>query len=83
MMVRPHEVRLLAEPDATPAENRMEGEIRDLVFMGDHTVVTAYLPDEGAIWTVSHRTALIPNLERGAPVTLVWPVECTHVLSHP
>ena len=83
LMVRPHEVRLLIEPDTNSAENRLEGEIRDLTFMGDHTVVTVSLPGEGAVWTVSHRTALIPKLDRGAPVTLAWPVERTHVLPHP
>ena len=82
MMVRPHEVRLSAELDATTMENQLEGQVRDLVFMGDRTVVTVYLPGEGVVWTVSHRAASISNLERGAPVALVWPIERTHVLLH-
>ena len=82
MMVRPHEVRLLGEPGTAAADNQLEGVIRDLVFMGDHTVVTIDLPEEGAVWTTTHRTASIPSFARGTRVTLAWSAESAHVLLH-
>ena len=80
MMVRPHEVRLLLEPEATASDNQMAGEVRELVFMGDHIVATVALPEEVAVWTTTHRTAAVPSLARGARVTLAWPVDSAHIL---
>lgn len=82
MMVRPHEVSLLLAPRESPADNQVEAEIRELIFMGDHTVVTLYLPEERMVWTATHRTASIAPPTRGARVTLGWPVERTHILPH-
>ncbi|GGF34484.1 ABC transporter ATP-binding protein [Aliidongia dinghuensis] len=83
LMVRPHEVRVAAQTDACNGENRLAGEIRDLVFMGDHSVVTVDLPEEGAVWTTVQRsgsTSASP-LARGMRVALAWPIERTHLFA--
>ncbi len=79
LMVRPQDVRL-ADGAPGSADNALPGEVRDIVFMGDHSVVVVALPEEGTTWTVVPRT-LPAGLTRGAPVALAWPVVQTHLFA--
>ena len=72
--IRPEQVRICAQQDAAPAENRFSGRVRDLLYVGD---ITTYVVDLAG---GTQFEALLPNsapgrakfFEPGDSVILEW-----------